>query len=589
LGVERFVLGIHASMFPAAGDWDTGFGAPLSPAGDRVLAFAAGLGFNALQLGPSGSVSLANLSPYDGTLFARNPWNLGLEALRDPEFGSLLEGADPGMLPERGPHESHAVSPVRAAKGIARALDAAYARFVALRRARPDHPFVGGFDAFRLEASGWLELNACYEVLASRVGDDPGRFDPTLRRYIEWGDDGARRRSALRATLGEDFERAELTQYLAHAEHARFRVRAHRRGLGLWGDMQVGTSQRDRLLHAGAFAERWLLGAPPSRTNPDGQPWGYPLLDPAQWADPESPARRLFAMRVRKLLAEHDGIRIDHPHGLVCPWVYAAFDPEPFSAVRRGARARESPDMSDPDLRAWAIPRPADLNPRAANRYADDWVRSIDGEQETRFAVLLDALMELSRESGADGQAIAAEVLSTLPYPLERAFRRHRLGCFRVTQKADVDDLRDVYRTDRAEPNDWVMLGTHDTPPVFALVENWLADGGAARRAAYLAERLVADPSERSAARARLAASPSLLLTASLADLFISGARHVYIFAGDLLGEKVPFNRAGIVHGDNWKLRLSPDFEDVHARRVREGRALDIAAAARLALTRRFD
>src|SRR5689334_22288925 len=98
LGVERFALSIHASSFPA-GAWDAGFGAPHSPEGERVLRFAASLGFNALQLGPSGAISALNLSPYDGTVFARNPWTLGVEAL---VAEGLLTPADARLLGAAG-------------------------------------------------------------------------------------------------------------------------------------------------------------------------------------------------------------------------------------------------------------------------------------------------------------------------------------------------------------------------------------------------------------------------------------------------------------------------------------------------------
>jgi hypothetical protein len=59
------------------------------------------------------------------------------------------------------------------------------------------------------------------------------------------------------------------------------------------------------------------------------------------------------------------------------------------------------------------------------------------------------------------------------------------------------------------------------------------------------------------------------------------------VFVGDLLGETEPFNRAGIVHPDNWTARLPDRFEEVYAQRVREGRALDVAGALRLALSAR--
>ena len=584
LGVHRFVLGIHASSFPA-GSWDTGFGAPLSHEGERVLRFAHELGFNALQLGPSGAISALNLSPYDGTVFARNPWSLGVEALTHAEHGALLRDDDAALL-HGSSEQRRVVNAERAQLNIQSVLDLCYERFVERRRTTPGDPIVQGLAEFRREAREWLALDACYESIAVRAGDDPKLFEPALRALFEPGAAGEARRSALRATMGAGIERAELAQYLLHAQHHAFRAQAAQLGIELWGDMQVGYSHRDRFLRADAFCGKFLMGAPPSRTNPDGQPWGYPVLDPEQLAREDSPARRLFAARARKLLTEHGGIRIDHPHGLVCPWVYTAAHDDPWQAVRAGTRAHESPDLADETLQRWAIARIDDLNPHAVHRYDDDWLSALDAEQEARYAVLFDTLVELCRTAGRATCSIAAEVLSTCPYPLLRVLERHGLGRFRVTQKANLRDPADVYRTDRAQPNDWLMLGTHDTPPIFGLVHRWLTDRSAQLQASYLAERLIADPAQREHARELFSTSARALLTASLADLFNSGARNVYVFMGDLFGEAQPFNRAGIVHPDNWKFRLDPAFEEVYRERVERGAALDVASALRLALTR---
>ncbi|HET8936903.1 MAG TPA: 4-alpha-glucanotransferase [Polyangiales bacterium] len=582
LGVERFVLGIHASSFPA-GAWDTGYGAPCSNEGERVLRFAAQLGFNALQLGPAGAISPINLSPYDGTVFARNAWALGVETLTR-DFGALLREEDAALLLRAA--EPRSVNAGAAQQNLQRVLARCYQRFVERRQAAPNDPIFRAFAEFRASSEEWLALDAVYAAVAERAGDDPSAFEPGLRAIFEPGAAGEGRRSALRATLGADIERVELTQFLLHAQHEAFCDRAERQGIQIWGDMQVGYSHRDRFLRADAFSPQFLLGAPPSRTNPAGQAWGYPMLDPDQLARPDSPARRLFLARARKLLAEHAGVRVDHPHGLVCPWVYSAAHPDSAQAVRDGTRARESPDLQDPTLARWAIVRESDLNPHAEHRYADDWVSTLDAAQEAQYAALFDVLIELCHEAGLATHSIAAEVLSTCPYPLWRVLQRHGLGRFRVTQKVNLLDESDVYRTDKAQPNDWLMLGTHDTPPVFALTERWLSDGSAPLRAAYLAERLIADPNERQRARELFASSTRALLTASLADLFSSGARNVYVFVGDLFGETVPFNRAGIVHADNWTYRLDPDFERVYAERVQRGAALDVTAALDLAIRR---
>jgi 4-alpha-glucanotransferase len=477
------------------------------------------------------------------------------------------------------------MQPHRAARVAQRVADLCYERFHALRARAPSHPVVVGLAQFREQQHGWLELDTVYEAIAQRAGDDPTAFEPALRSIFETSPEGAARRSAMRATLGPAIERRELLQYLCHAQHAAFRARAHDHGLALWGDMQVGYSVRDRFLRGEAFESSWLLGAPPSRTNPDGQPWGYPLLHPEQLSDPRSPARRLFELRVQKLLAEHDGLRIDHPHGLVCPWVYAADDSDARRAVREGARAYESPNSPHADLARWSIARPSDLNPNAATSYADDWVTQLSAEQIDRYAILFDALLETCRKHGLGPDAIATEVLSTCPYPLARVLERHGFGRFRVTQKANLDDSHDPYRSDRAQPQDWLMLGTHDTPPCFALAEDWLRTGYATKLSHYLAERLIAEPAARSSAAAHFATSAGNLLRASLADLFVSGAQNVYVFVGDLLGETEPFNRAGVVHPDNWIARLPERFEEVYAQRVREGRALDVYGALHWALS----
>jgi 4-alpha-glucanotransferase len=508
---------------------------------------------------------------------------LAAQPLTQDSFGQLLTAAQLESFTEHG-NVATRVDPERAQRVTGAVITACHARLSQLRANQPAHPLLTDLQRFRAQHADWLELNAVYEALSPAFMDDPGRMDAALTAVFEPNAAGLQRRAALRATLQPAIERSVLAQYLCHAQHAAFRQRARALGLAVWGDMQVGFSHRDRFLHREVFAASWRMGAPPSRTNPHGQPWGYPLLDPDQLDQHDSPARKLFALRVQKLLAEHDGVRIDHPHGLVCPWVYNAGDPDPYHAVRHGARAFESPDAHDPDLQRWAIARTAQLDPHAHSKFADNRVSALDADQEARYARLFDVLARARDPARELRDVFAAEVLSTCPYPLQRALERHALGRFRVTQKANPNDRHDVYRTEHAQPQDWLMLGTHDTPPVLGMVRAWLQDGSAAARAAYLAQRLIPEASARPLATLRFAADERGLLTASMADLFRSRAENVYVFVGDLLGETEPFNRAGVVHPDNWTARLPEQFEQRYAERVRAGHALDIVAALRLAL-----
>jgi 4-alpha-glucanotransferase len=354
--------------------------------------------------------------------------------------------------------------------------------------------------------------------------------------------------------------------------------------------MAIGMSLRDIWRYRSLFLAGYALGAPPSRTNPLGQPWGYPVLDPRQYHDADGrpgPVRRFVAAHIDKLLNEFDGVRIDHPHGLVCPWVYRTDIPDEYRAVQTGARLFSSPDVLEhPALARFAIATAADLDPACA-RYADGWVHTLDSAQVERYALLFDEMVVAIERHGALLDDLQAEVLSTLPYPLARVLARYGLGRYRVTQKANLNDPSDVYRAENAEPADWVMLGNHDTPSIWKLVRTWEATGGLTAQASYLAQRLALQPSAVAALQQEFLRSPERVALAKFADLFVSRARQVVVFFTDLFGFTEDYNVPGTVHADNWSLRLPADFERFYHKRVARGAALNIPAALALALEAR--
>lgn len=79
--IDRLVLQIHDASFPSDPEEEHGRGSPYSRGAERFFAWAAELGFNAIQFGPRGVTSRGNASPYDATLFSRNPLNLPLQRL----------------------------------------------------------------------------------------------------------------------------------------------------------------------------------------------------------------------------------------------------------------------------------------------------------------------------------------------------------------------------------------------------------------------------------------------------------------------------------------------------------------------------
>jgi len=600
LGVDSLVLAIHDASFPGEPGDDAGRGAPASRGGARLLAFARALGFNGVQLGPAGQTSESNPSPYDATAFSRDVLSIALRELTEEQpFGRLLDARALDEMAAARPraldraHHRHAFVAQR------RALREAYARFAE----RPSPALAERVRRFAADNAWWLEREALYDALCEEHGapyfrawTSGGVAHPDQDLWVEEPSRedarAARRRDLLDRHRGRVEEHA-FYQLLAHEQHAAMHARAARLGLALYGDLQIGLSAHDAWAHRARFLRGYVMGAPPSRTNPEGQPWGYPVLDPDQYLDAgdaarAGPAERLLVARMDKMFAEFDGVRIDHPHGLVCPWVYRSDAPDPGAAVRAGARLFSSPDLPDhPALARHAIVLPAQIRHGVA-RYADDRVSELSDAQVERYGLIFEAIIAAARRRGRPTSRIVCEVLSTMPLPLARVLARHGLGRFRVAQKASLDDPSDVYRMENARAEDWVMLGTHDTLPAFRVAERWAGAAAGARWAEHLAARLA--PSE--AERARLSSELSrggagALVHALFAELCASRARHVMVFFGDLFGIREPYNTPGTIGDHNWSLRLTPDFDRRYLSSVARGEALDLPRALAMALRAR--
>ncbi|MDD2272563.1 MAG: 4-alpha-glucanotransferase [Desulfuromonadaceae bacterium] len=599
LGKTDFLLAVHDASFPGADGEDTGRGSPYNQGGHDLALFARSLGFTGLQLGPQGQTSSVNPSPYDGTLFSRNILSLDMKKLVDQ--GLLSRRTWETMLVDNPLHGGRRVSYLQAFVACNRALDEVYDAFITARKKGDSAALSLNMEIKSLWSSArWLRDDALYEVLILEHGDLPWRQWPqqgeaALDRVLCAPPAGmesacALRRHALEIKYARILERYSLAQQLLLRQHLAFRERMLAMGLKIYGDVQVGFSQSDAWSLQGLLLNNYFMGAPPSRTNVEGQPWSYQVLNPALYQDAEEkpgPVLDLVAERLGKMLYEFDGLRLDHPHGLVCPWVYRTDDPDPYHAVQNGARLFSSPDLADhPALAGHAIVRPEQLN-RDRPRYADDWVHDLTPEQEKQYALILDALMEQVLANGRRKEDILCEVLSTEPLPLRVVRLRHGLGRFRVTQKADLDNSGDVYRSENAQPQDWVMVGNHDTPTIWRLAKKWQGDAEGMKQARYLARRL--NPSAPDALAAALAADPRRLAHAKVADLFVSPARHVMLFFADLFGLEENYNVPGTSDQDNWTLRVPHDFSRRYEEGRKRGEVLNLHAVLALALRARSD
>lgn len=602
LGVRRLLLAIHDVSFPSDPDEDLGRGSPATKAAGRFMSFAKELGFTGLQLGPPGQTSRDNPSPYDATIFSRNLATISLEG-----YAGLVGEEEIAQVRWSG--ATNHVHAYDASHALVAAAHVAMAR-----GARPD--LQEELDTFRADHGAWLASDALYAAIATVHGraahrDWPAaerdlwkasspfdrRVAANLGRAISFFDQLAAptdavlasranavtqleaiaassigpRVSALVELHATAIDRYNFGQFLAHREHARVRRHAEELGLTLYGDLAVGYADADAWAYSAAFLQGYRMGAPPSRTNPAGQPWGYPVLDPEQTI---GRAGELLRARAHKAFAEYDSMRIDHPHGLICPWVYKTETGDDGQAVRDGARLFESPDLAE--LAPYALVGTEQLDP-AQPRYADGWVRGLTEDQARAYAAKLRPLVAAAEAHGRSAGDLSFEVLSTMPLPLGAVLAAYGCGRWRVAQKANLNDPSDGYRMENAERADWVMLGNHDTAPIFELIRAWpTATRDAWGR--HLAQRL-------GLARPWRLADPGFLANAMLAELFACRAENVSIFFADLFGCHERFNSPGVIdHTANWSLRLPSDFAAVYAQRREGGGALDLELATDLAL-----
>lgn len=596
-GVDKLFLEIHDASFPTNIDEDMGRGTPYADGALQFIAQLARLGFNGLQLGPQGLTSADNPSPYDGTIFSRNPLSLALAPLRRE---GLLDESDIETLlaaRDRDTRRRERVDYAFAYRSQERAIDIAYRRFCANRAAfaQAVPPIGQELEDFRDTQKQWLEPDALYAVLFALHGRqswrnwteasgeahiDKALYHPARTR------EAATRKADLLAAHKQAIERYAFAQLLLHRQHQYLRDACSSLGVKLYADLQIGLSDQDVWAHQGLLLPSYLMGAPPSRTNPMGQPWGFAVLDPGQYRNPDGspgPVLDFVRQRIRKIDAEYDGLRIDHPHGWVCPWVYRSDIEDPFLAVQQGARLFSSPNLPNhPALRPFSYVEEDQLDYEGA-LHADHWVTYLTEEQVDAYAQVFTYLVNPDGGS-TQHHDLVCEVLSTLPLPLKRVLDRFGLGRFRVLQKVDPHNPTDVYRSERAEPIDWIMLGNHDTPPIWKLVDEWIRNGTSRDRAEDLGNRLVPRGADREQWIRTHAEHGGALVHALFADLLISRARNIMVFFADLFGLEEQYNAPGTVNDSNWTMRVPADYEEAYLKRLADDRALNVPYALGIAL-----
>jgi 4-alpha-glucanotransferase len=176
------------------------------------------------------------------------------------------------------------------------------------------------FRAFCAANSDWLEDFALFMAL---------RRDSSGKPWTEW-ESAIRRRegSALRTVrerLAHEIAGHRFVQFEFDRQWRALRQQAHRRGIGLIGDLPifVAHDSADVWSHPDLFQldrrghPRRVSGYPPDRFNRNGQHWGHPQY---QWAEHERTGFAWWVRRFERIFQLFDAVRIDHFLGFTRTW-----------------------------------------------------------------------------------------------------------------------------------------------------------------------------------------------------------------------------------------------------------------------------
>lgn len=272
------------------------------------LAQAGQTWWQMLPIGPPGRAPA--FSPYDSaSAFAGSPWLVSLGVLARE---GLLAPRDLRLAPGLSARRVNfpATLPFREER-----LRCGFANFQIRRGERSR-----AFRQFCEANSDWLEDFALFMALRRASAGKP---------WTEW-ESGVRRRepSALRAArekLANEIAGHRFVQFQFDSQWRALRQHAHRRGIGLIGDLPifVAHDSADVWSHPELFQldrhgqPREVSGYPPDRFNRNGQRWGHPQYD---WAAHKRTRFAWWVRRFERVFELFDAVRIDHFLGFTRTW-----------------------------------------------------------------------------------------------------------------------------------------------------------------------------------------------------------------------------------------------------------------------------
>lgn len=558
LGVQNLAIITHGTCFPSVGR-DVGVGSPIGKSAKKFTNLLHMNGFNSNQLGPGGVLTAKETpSPYLGTTFSKNPLFIDLELLTEDRFNKILSKDTHEMVTKKAAtskDKAYNMSNFEMAfESSDIALREAYGGF--RKRLKSNEPSIvkmnNNFEKFKNEKD-FLHNDAMYESLSlvNKTRDFNKWFDVDKNLNVYIADKNSpkhkmaiKRQEMIEKTMGNEIDFYKFKQFLVN-EQEKDNLE-FRKGIDFKyiGDEVINFDSRTVWGNQDAFKKGWSIGSVDGGPGGGPQTWDYPLLDPKKLFNDDGSlgtAGKLLRKKYENTLESNQNVRIDHALGIFDPFVY-----ENKTVDRKS--------LSDPldrsKLNSGHISSRKDLDPNANYKKIYEKI-----------------LLPLLEEKNIKPKELVWEDFSNPNDCYTETFKQvyhneHHLPGITKTLWA---------RSQTSNPDNWSYVTCHDDGPL--TYESWGKDNHPNWSPGYLGGYLMPDAKyknekhpilgySRAEHEEKLSKSNYEKAKDKLVALFV-GAKNIQVHFTEVFGINNTYNRAGMNHPDNWKLRVDNDFEDV--------------------------
>lgn len=544
LGLDKTIATVFDFSVPTE-KHDTGIGTSFSDDAQKMAGMLKTMcGVNGIQLQPQGQISNYVRSPYSGTGFSLGEHIIDLTKLTDKKYGNLLSEDDlnsPYMNRVKK-HDSVDYDNVFGKDGQKAMLEKAYKNFTELPKTSA---LKKDFEKFKKENVYWLEKDALFDAAAQANGSE-NIYDWSERdRNIFASKEGDKARISELKTVEDEngnnvVEKSEFVQFIADKQQKQSKAEFNKQGIDIYGDCQIGFSQKDYWAHKSAFSDEYEFGCDIG----DGK---YSCWSPAiDFNKIDGDAGELLYNKFDKFFKRYDGVRIDAAWQLINPTVckpqkqngHDVFD---GSGNKLGDRVSNMPKVAD------------------------------DGKH-----ILNNIILKAADNNKVSRDKVFLELLGGNSWDSLNAAKGTGASLIHITRYGGNDWGRVKYYESRGEnryqnmnPGDYIIgPGTHDDD---SLIEQAQNAGG---RTGYLSHDLKLD-------KGVLDRSPAERSSAIVAELFTTKNRFATL--PDILGSERRINTPNTIDG-NWSYRAGQDYEKEYHTNLSKGRGFNVPDAMSKAL-----